>query len=692
MSLQCQKIEIKKLPFYASDITNFTSAVCAVVLEMSSVWGGEPIFKSWANSYSADLYSSYTTVLNFSSSWINTDDPNVNSFVYSNSANILQVDNVVNSSSGNWNSVYNSYNSASAGFLTNSSADVRYVKLSGDVMTGGLSSPSLSTNNLYVAGSTINFFDGTGNIIETLKSNDVGNFKSNYTLTNSRSAKWEDVYSKFSEQSANNFSVYNNVQTNSGNWNYQGTDIKSLTSNWEATYNNFSVQSSNNLSVYSVFNSNSSNYNSVYNTVNSNSSTTWNYQGNDVKSLTSNWQNTYNTVQTNSGNWNYQGNDIKSLTSNWESTYNNFNVQSSNNLSVYNTVNSNSATTWNYQGNDLKALSSNWENTYNTVQTYSAAWIVDSSVDVGVRALTSNWENTYNTVKNNSGDWNYQGTDIKALTSNWQNTYSNFSVQSANNISVYNTFNSNSGNYNSVYNTVQTNSATWGSGSSPQTLSFNESNAELTISDGNTVSLSSLNVSYLSALYDVSIPSPVDGQVLTYSSLLDKWTNGFPSSASGATGYYGSFYDERNQSITTTTSAYVVAMSGTFESNGISLSSNNIVFQYAGTYEIIYSIQIVNTHNNQEDIQVWFTRNGIDIPISNSVFTINAKSGNETGKIVMVTPFIVTVAAGDIIGLKWNASNVGVTIDSLPANTTPSTPSAPGVIVTVKQVTSRCTR
>lgn len=348
-----------------------------------------------------------------------------------------------------------------------------------------------------------------------------------------------------------------------------------------------------------------------------------------------------------------------------------------------------------------------------------------------------------------------------------------------------------SANYQNTYSTVQTYSASWGTGGAPQTLSFNESNAQLTISSGNTVSLSALsgasgigstdrliNGSYqvilsgdgnltfegggyigsqygapgwlvtpaaaggiasadgqqyiqinndqgifigtswplsayewtfgrdgglkfpdgtvqttaftdlLSALSDVSIPAPTNGQVLTYNSTTNKWNAGAPLSAAGATGYYGSFYDERNQSATTTTSAYVVAMSGTFESNGISLSSNNIVFQYAGTYEIIYSIQIVNTHNNQEDIQVWFTRNGIDIPISNSVFTINAKSGTESGKIVMVTPFIVTVAAGEIIGLKWNASNVGVTIDSLPANTTPPTPSAAGVIVTAKQVTN----
>ncbi len=910
MSLQCQKIEIKKLPFYASDITNFTSAVCAVVTQMSSVdGGGEPIFESWAATYSGDLYDTFTTVSTYSSIWQQTDDTNVNTFVYSNSANILQSNSAVNFTSGNWNSVYNSYNSSSASFLTISSGNSRYVELSGDVMTGGLSAPSLSTNNLYVAGSTINFFDGTGNIIQTLKSSDVGNFKSNYTLTNSRSANWENTYVSFSSQSANNISVYSNVNSNSGNWNYQGTDIKSLTSNWENTYSNFSIQSGNNISVYNTFNSNSSNYNSVYNTVNSNSSTNWNYQGTDVKSLTSNWQNTYigfnaqsannvsvyNNVQTNSGTWNYQGTDIKSLTSNWQASYTALTSTSANWNDTRNTVQTNSGT-WNYQGTDIKSLTSNWENTYSVVssssanwnnvysvvQSNSSQWAIDTSIDTGVRALTSNWENTYNTVQSNSSNWNYQGNDIKsltgnwqntytgfsnqssnnvsvysnvnsnsgnwnstystvnsnsatnwnyqgsdikaltgnwqstyigfssqsgnnvsvyssvnsksanwdsaystvnsnsatnwnyqgndikALTGNWQNTYNNFSVQSANNVSVYNSFNSNSSNYNSVYSTVNTNSATtwnyqgndiksltanwqasytaltsssanwndtrntvqtnsatnwnyqgtdikvltgnwqstyttvssfsasWGTGGSPQTLSFNESNAQLTISDGNTVSLSSLSggngssgVSYLSALNDVYIPTPANGQVLTYSSVLQKWTTGSPASASGQTGYYGSFYDTTAQILTGVNQAKRLDIADTFEANGVSLSSNKIVFNNIGTYEIIFSIQYKNTSANQHDIYIWFRKNGVDVPDSSSVFTIPArKNENIPAQLIAVTPFIATLAANDFIEIYWHCNDTAVTVETFTTHANPTIPDTPGVIITVKQVTN----
>lgn len=49
--------------------------------------------------------------------------------------------------------------------------------------------------------------------------------------------------------------------------------------------------------------SNSANWQNTYNTVSSLSST-WSYQGTDLKALSGNWQSTYTTVQSNSANWN----------------------------------------------------------------------------------------------------------------------------------------------------------------------------------------------------------------------------------------------------------------------------------------------------------------------------------------------------------------------------------------------------
>ena len=196
-------------------------------------------------------------------------------------------------------------------------------------------------------------------------------------------------------------------------------------------------------------------------------------------------------------------------------------------------------------------------------------------------------------------------------------------------------------------------------------------------------------VSYLSALRDVNIPDPVNGQVLTYSSSIDKWTAGSPFSASGEVGYYGAFYDDAMSQHDGGTTAYQVGLQHTSESNGISLSANSLIFNYPGTYEITFSIQFANSGNATEDTSVWFRKNGQDIPFSNSIFSIPQKrTANIPSKVIGTVPFIVSLSAGESIGLFWHASNNATTyILTESAGSNPTSPVTPGVIVTAKQIT-----
>jgi hypothetical protein len=115
-----------------------------------------------------------------------------------------------------------------------------------------------------------------------------------------------------------------------------------------------------------------------------------------VRLLTSNWDSTYTTVQNNSStDWNYQGTDLKNLSSGWvggNSAYTTTNSNSGNWDSTYTTVQSNSSTTWNYQGSDLKSLSANWQSTYTTLSSNSASYIRANTSDTtpvySIRALT----------------------------------------------------------------------------------------------------------------------------------------------------------------------------------------------------------------------------------------------------------------------------------------------------------------
>ena len=176
--------------------------------------------------------------------------------------------------------------------------------------------------------------------------------------------------------------------------------------------------------------------------------------GTALPSLTSNWQNTYTTVQNNSAsNWSYQGTDLKSLSANWENTYTTVNANSASwgsgpapspptlsfnestaalTISPGNTVSLSSLTAGSASNSALATLSSNWQNTYTTVQNNSASnW---SYQGTDLKSLSANWQNTYTTVQNNSAsNWSYQGTDLKILSANWQNTYTTVQNNSASN-------------------------------------------------------------------------------------------------------------------------------------------------------------------------------------------------------------------------------------------------------------------
>ena len=103
------------------------------------------------------------------------------------------------------------------------------------------------------------------------------------------------------------------------------------------------------------------------------------YTGTDIKSLTSNWDNVYSNVQTNSASWiidNSTDTGVRSLTSNWQNT-----------------------------STKVQITSSSWDNVYTNVQTNSASWAIDSSIDTEVRSLTSNWEDAYTNVQTNSASY-----------------------------------------------------------------------------------------------------------------------------------------------------------------------------------------------------------------------------------------------------------------------------------------------
>ena len=148
---------------------------------------------------------------------------------------------------------------------------------------------------------------------------------------------------------------------------------------------------------------------------------------------------------------------------------------------------------------------------------------------------------------------------------------------------------------------------------------------------------------------------------------------------------YGAFHDSTDQSAANTTTAYAITFDTTDFSNGVTLSnSSRINVAQAGIYNIQFSLQLENTTNDTQDIDIWFRKNGTDIDKSNSLFGLpSRKSSGDPSHTIAALNYPVSLAANDYLQIMWRTSNIGVTIQQYAAGTSPTRPITPSAIVTV---------
>jgi hypothetical protein len=106
----------------------------------------------------------------------------------------------------------------------------------------------------------------------------------------------------------------------------------------------------------------------------------------------------------------------------------------------------------------------------------------------------------------------------------------------------------------------------------------------------------------------------------------------------------------------------------------------------AGLYNVQFSIQFTNSGANAHAASVWFRKNGTNIADSNSEFSIPAKHGATDGRLIAALNFFAELAAGDYLELMWAAQDSGINITYLAAQTSPTRPATPSVILTVARV------
>ena len=153
---------------------------------------------------------------------------------------------------------------------------------------------------------------------------------------------------------------------------------------------------------------------------------------------------------------------------------------------------------------------------------------------------------------------------------------------------------------------------------------------------------------------------------------------------------YGAFLDLTDQVAANTTTAYAITFDTTDLSNGVTLSnSSRLNVAQAGIYNIQFSVQLTNTTNAPQDVDIWFRKNGTNIDKSNSRFGFAArKSPSDPFYIVAAMNLFVSLDTNDYVELMWRPTDVGVAIEHYAASSTPTRPVIPSVIATVTFVSN----
>jgi hypothetical protein len=165
----------------------------------------------------------------------------------------------------------------------------------------------------------------------------------------------------------------------------------------------------------------------------------------------------------------------------------------------------------------------------------------------------------------------------------------------------------------------------------------------------------------------------------------------FSDAAEADSAPYGQFSDYNDQAATTIGSENILGLDTTDLSNGVYLSNGDrINFRNAGKYAIQFSIQVVNSTNDVQSIDIWFKKNGSNIAKSNSKFGIKPrKSSGANSQLIAATMVFFDIAANDYIQLAWRPTNTGVSFEhfaavAASAGVTPAIPETPTCFITVQ--------
>lgn len=174
------------------------------------------------------------------------------------------------------------------------------------------------------------------------------------------------------------------------------------------------------------------------------------------------------------------------------------------------------------------------------------------------------------------------------------------------------------------------------------------------------------------------------------------YANNFFGNGEHITTPYNQFQSSVTQTAASIANAYAVTYNADDYPDGISVVSNSrITVSHAGVYTIGFSLQFQSTSTSTEQVDIWFRKNGTDVPASNSQFSLPArKSAGIPSSLIAVTNYMTQLEAGDYVEIMWRVTDTVVTMPALAAVTaspgvTPAIPATPSALVIVAFISAK---
>ena len=146
---------------------------------------------------------------------------------------------------------------------------------------------------------------------------------------------------------------------------------------------------------------------------------------------------------------------------------------------------------------------------------------------------------------------------------------------------------------------------------------------------------------------------------------------------------YGAFYSNVDQTNPVANTAMAMTFNNTSSANGVAvISSSQLTIRKTGVYNIQFSAQVAKTGGGTSNVDIWLSKNGTPVDWTNTVIPITSGAPQ-----VASWNFVENVTvANTYYQIMWSSADTLVFLDAQAANTSPTRPGVPSVIVTVTPV------